>query len=76
MYKRLIYSNLFISYRGLQAGGEQKRGGGLGDPTQPGPVPPLHQGVGLRQGKPGQGPHPQQASADLRRPRSGPPHVR
>ena len=34
------------SYRGLQAGGEQKRGGGLGDPPQPGPVPPVHQGVG------------------------------
>lgn len=47
------------SYRGLQAGGEQKRGGGLGDPPQPGPVPPIHPGMGRGQRMLGQSPDPQ-----------------
>lgn len=73
-YRRIII-RLHISYRGLQAGGEQERGGGLGDPPQPWAVPPLHQGVGRGQGVPGPGPDPQQAPADLHRPGPGLPHV-
>ena len=53
------YLRFHTSYRGLQAGGEQKRGGGLGDPPQPGPVPPVHPGVGCGQRMLGQSLGPQ-----------------